>query len=58
MKLPMHDTEGNPRGEFEIPDEVIKAAHLVSNYLSNNTNVASLCGLYIKIGKIDVEIIV
>jgi hypothetical protein len=56
MKLPMYSQDGKPRGDFEIPDDVIAAARLVSNYLGNNPNIASLCGLYIKICKIEVEI--
>lgn len=58
MKLPMYSQDGKPRGEFEIPDDIVLTAHRVSAYLSNNTNIASLCGLYIKVGKIDVEIVV
>ena len=56
MKIPMNDTHGNPRGEIEIPDEIIKMAHIVSAYLSNNTNIASLCGLFLKVGTVNVEI--
>jgi hypothetical protein len=56
MKLPMHDQNGQPSGEFEIPDEIIKAAYLVNGFLANTPQVVSLCGLYIKVGSINVEI--
>lgn len=58
MKFPMYSEDGKPRGDIEIPDDVIKAAYLVSNYLGNNPNIASLCGLYIRIEKINVEVVV
>jgi hypothetical protein len=58
MKVPMHDMDGQPRGECEIPDEIIKAAYLVSSYLTNTPQVASLCGLSIEVGNINVEIVV
>ena len=56
MKIPMTCTDGKPRGEFEITDDIIKAAYLVSGYLTNTPNVVSLCGLYLKVGTINVEI--